>query len=64
MLTTGVFPESLKISKVIPLLKNDNEKLFSNYRPTISFNIDIFLKVIFMKISDYFENNDLIFQWI
>ena len=33
MLNTGLFPDSLKISKVIPLLKIYNEKLISNYRP-------------------------------
>ena len=33
MLNIGLFPDSLKISKVIPLFKKDNEKLFLNYRP-------------------------------
>ena len=28
MLNTGIFPDSLKISKVLPLLKKDNDKLF------------------------------------
>ena len=32
MLNTRLFPDSLKISKIIPLIKKDNEKLFSNYR--------------------------------
>ena len=64
MLNTGIFPDSLKISKVSPLVKNDNDKLFSNYRPisllpSIS---NIFEKVIFNQMSEYFENNDLIFK--
>ena len=33
MLNTGIFSNSLKISKVSPLFKEDNGKLFSNYRP-------------------------------
>ena len=33
-LSTGVFPESLKIAKVIPVFKADDPTLFSNYRPT------------------------------
>ncbi len=33
MLTTGMFPDKLKIAKVIPLHKNDKETFFTNYRP-------------------------------
>ena len=33
LLSTGVFPESLKITKVITLFKADDPTLFSNYRP-------------------------------
>ena len=32
-LQTGIAPDQLKISKVIPLYKNDNTELFKNYRP-------------------------------
>ena len=41
MLNTGIFPDSLKISKVSPLLKKDNDKLLFKlltYIPT-AFNI-------------------------
>ena len=31
--TTGVFPNKLKLAKVIPLYKKDEENLLSNYRP-------------------------------
>ena len=33
LLPTGVFPEYLKIAKVIPFFKADDPTLFSNYRP-------------------------------
>ena len=64
ILNTGIFPDSMKISKVSPLLKKDNDKLFSNYRlicllPSVS---KIFEKVIFNQMSEYIENNDLIFK--
>ena len=32
-LCTGIFPNRLKLAKVIPLYKKDDNKLFGNYRP-------------------------------
>ena len=33
MLHTGLFPEPLKTSKVVPLYKANDQMLLSNYRP-------------------------------
>jgi hypothetical protein len=35
-LETGVFPDKLKMAKIIPIFKADDPQLFENYRP-ISF---------------------------
>ena len=43
-LSAGVFPESLKIAKVIPVFKADDPTLFSNYRP-ISIILPAFSKL-------------------
>ena len=32
-ISTGIFPERLKLAKVIPIFKSGNRKKFSNYRP-------------------------------
>ena len=33
MLTTGIFPDAFKVSKVIPLYKKGDSSLLVNYRP-------------------------------
>ena len=48
-LDTGIFPEKLKLAKIIPIFKKDDDTLFNNYRPisilpTIS---KVFERVIF-----------------
>ena len=61
MLNTGIFPDSLKISKVLPLFKKDNDKIIDLYPYCLQYR-KIFEKVIFNQMSEYFENNYLIFK--
>ena len=65
MLSVGIFPDLLKISKVIPLYKKDDSVNFSNHRPisllpSIS---KIFEKVIFKQLADYLEENNLMYKY-
>ena len=62
MLNTGIFPESLKISKVIPLYKKDDDTVISNYRPIslLSSISKLFEKAVLLQITNYFDNNHLI----
>ena len=62
MLKSGIFPDSLKISKIVPLYKKDDDTNLSIYRtisllPSIS---KIFEKVILEQLSTYLDNNNLI----
>ena len=62
MLNTGVFPNQLKISKVIPKYKSKDHTLLSNYRPiallpSIS---KIFEYVFLEQLSNYFIKNNLL----
>ena len=61
---SGVFPEELKVVKVIPLFKNGNRSDMSNYRPisilpTLS---KIFEKLIYKRFYNFFEDNDIIYN--
>ena len=63
VLNTGIFPEKLKIAKVIPMFKKGDEELFSNYRPisilpTISKIIE---KVVYQQIYSFFQQNELFY---
>lgn len=61
---TGIFPDCLKIAKVIPIYKKDNNKLFSNYRPIslLPALSKAFEKAIFIQLYSYFDSNNLFFE--
>ena len=52
----GVFPAELKIARVIPLYKGDNNQLIHNYRPisVLPFFSRIYEKIIFFNMSYVF----------
>ena len=56
LLTSGIFPNSLKIAKVTPIFKKENNKLITNYRPISVLPVisKIFETVIHEQISEYF----------
>ena len=63
MIVTGIFPDNLKISKVIPLYKARDQTLLSNFRPigllpSIS---KIFEYVLLEQITNYLLDNNMLF---
>ena len=62
MITTGIFPDSFKKSKIIPIFKKGDQSLLINYRPisllpTIS---KVFERIIFDQMYHYFNSNNLL----
>lgn len=63
-LKTGIFPDALKVAKVIPIYKKEDNKLLENYRPisvlpTIS---KIFERVLHNQIQDYMNINKILYD--
>ena len=64
-LKSGIFPNKLKIAKVIPIFKKDDKHDLNNYRPisllpTIS---KVFERVVHMQLFQYFTDNDLFYNY-
>ncbi len=59
MLNTGIFPDKLKIAKICPIHKKDDNTLFTNYRPIslLPAISKIFEKVIFKQLYEFFQVN-------
>ena len=55
MLESGIFPDSLKIAKIIPLYKKENINSITNYRPIplLSTLSMVFERVIFNQLYTY-----------
>ncbi len=54
MLTIGIFPDKLKIAKIIPIHKKDKDTLFTNYRPiSLLPSLSIDHKILSEKLKYY-----------
>ena len=62
MITTGIFPESFKISKIIPLYKKGDHSLLTNYRPIslLSTISKVFERIIYDRMYEYLNENNLL----
>ena len=57
----GVFPNNLKIAKVVPIFKPGGSEIPTNYRPVsvLTYFSNIFEKVLYGRLNDYFTKNNL-----
>jgi Reverse transcriptase (RNA-dependent DNA polymerase) len=62
MLTSGVFPNSLKISKITPIFKDGNRQNVANYRPIAILPVvsKVFEKVIKNRLTEYLDKGNII----
>ena len=62
MITTGIFPDSLKIAKIIPIYKKGELTDLSNYRPiSLLLKISkIFERIIHIQLQKYLNRNSLL----
>ena len=63
-LNNGIFPDKLKIAKVIPIYKKDDKQDFNNYRlisllPALS---KIFERIVHNQLFEYFTSNHLFYN--
>ena len=63
-LTTGIFPDNLKLAKVIPLFKKGDPTSINNYRPIslLPALSKIFKRVIYNQINNYLTLNNLYYE--
>ena len=63
-LYTGIFPTKLKLARLLPLYKKDNNALFENYRPIslLPAISKIYEKVVFKQLYHYFQSNNYFYK--
>ena len=65
MITTGIFPDSLKIAKIIPIFKKGDIEIIENYRPIsiLPAISKIFEKILSLQIHEYFQSKHLYYEY-
>ena len=62
---TGTFPDELKIGKISPIYKKDNEELLENYRPEnyrLAIFGKIFEKVIYSRLYSFINSQNILYE--
>ena len=63
-LSTGIFPEKMKIVKVSPLFKNGKKAIASNYRPisVLPYFSKILERIMYNRLYSYLTENNILFN--
>ena len=62
--TTGIIPENLKISVITPVYKNEENNIFSNYRPVAVLPCfsKILEKIMYQRLISFIEKHDVLYK--
>ncbi|KAL5266124.1 hypothetical protein ACHWQZ_G006691 [Mnemiopsis leidyi] len=60
----GKFPNDLKIGRISPIYKKDNEELLENYRPVSTLAVfgKIFEKIIYTRLYSFFQSQNSLYE--
>ena len=60
----GIFPDDLKIGRISPIYKKDNQELLENYRPVSTLAVfgKIFEKIIFNRLYSFFHSQNSLYE--
>ena len=64
LIKAGKFPDVLKLGKITPIFKKEDEQLLQNYRPVSTLPIfgKIFEKVIFSRLYNFFVSQGILYD--
>ena len=61
----GIFPDELKLARVVPIFKAGDSALINNYRPisVLTFFSKIFEKIICNHLTEFMDENNIIYEY-
>ena len=62
---SGIFPDPLKLAKIVPIFKSGDKKIISNYRPisVLTFFSKIFEKAISKYLLAFLDSNNTLYKF-
>ena len=63
-LCSGIFPDEMKIAKVVPIYKKDNPEVFGNYRPVsvLPCISKILERIVYNRSYDFLSKNNILYK--
>ncbi len=61
----GIFPDCLKIAKIVPIYKTGDKSLISNYRPisVLTFFSKVFEKIMYNYVLDFINTHNILYKF-